>query len=115
MQKTLPKASRVVLALDQVTSLRETQVIRAVRSDGQSTAAGVLVGAGNDERIISDANALAARLGIIPAGHWRRTGAYGCPEFYSAGVVTGLTWLRFLIALGIDPEDESAIQVMFDV
>jgi hypothetical protein len=47
-------------------------------------------------------------------GHWRLTGPYGSPEFYVAEVVTGLTWLNFLTTLGIDPEDESAIQVMFD-
>ncbi len=118
MEETLPKASKVVLTLDQVADLRSAHVIRALHSDGQSTAAGVLAVPDDPDtcdQIISGANELATRLGIIPVGHWRLTGPFGAPEFYAAEVVTGLTWLKFLTALGIDPEDESAIQVMFDV
>ena len=118
MSETLPKPSRVVLTLDRVADQRSAHVIRALRSDGQSAAVGVLAipdDFDTCDQVISGANELAARLGILPLGHWRLTGPFGAPEFYAAEVVTGLTWLKFLTALGIDPENEAAMQVMFDV
>lgn len=85
------------------------RLIVSVRNDGQSTAAGVMVSGYYKEEVLEDANALAVRLGISPAGHWRMTSAFDCPEFYGAEAAGGLSWPAFLVDHGINPDDEEAI------
>ena len=104
-----------VLGLVPVPGLPEpVRLIVAVRKDGQTTAAGVLVSGYYKEEVLGEANALAEGLGLKPAGHWRLSGPFGAPEFYPAEADGAQSWPAFLVGHGIDLEDEEAIAAILN-
>jgi hypothetical protein len=108
-------ASTAVLGLVPVPGVPEpVRLIVAVRRDGQSTAAGVMVTGYYKEEVLQDANALAGRMGLSPVGHWRLSGPFGAPEFYAAEAGAALSWPAFLVDQGINPEDEEAITAILN-
>jgi hypothetical protein len=90
------------------------RLIVAVRKDGQSTAAEVTVSGYYKEEVLGDANALAGRMGLSLAGHWRLSGPFGPPEFYPARADGAQSWPAFLVDQGINPEDEEAITAILN-
>lgn len=88
--------------------------MRAVRA-GHGTIVGVLVSLDGNSRDAAAANKLSKRLGLYPAGHWRKTGEHGRPEFFPAGDPgIGHDWIAFLLGLKIDQDDEETWQAISD-
>jgi hypothetical protein len=95
--------STAVLGPVSVPGLPEpVRLIVAVRKDGQSAAAGVLVSGYYEQSALGEANALAEGLGLKPAGHWRLTGPFGTPEFYAAETSGAQSWPTFLVSADSD-------------